>query len=444
MTEPDPGAGGARGSRLQTPFPVGGLRRAVSILITGAALAQAIVALCSPFLTRLYGPADFGLYGAAMAVVSVLVTVGCLRYEVAIPLPRDELRAANLLALSVLACAGSTVLFGLVLLVAGETLLGALRADGLLPYAWLLLVAQFGGGLYLALTSWAIRKKEFGTIAQTRVTQSLASVGTQIGVGVLAASPGGLIAGDAIGRTAGSGRLGRRSWRVSGAAIRKISLPGIRDVARRYRRFAILSTPAALLNVLGLEAPLLLVVALFGATTGGYLALSQRLIQAPLWLVTTAISQVFVAEAAIRVREDPRSLRPLFRRTLTRLLAIGAPIVIGLAVAAPFLVGPVFGAQWERAGLYVTILAPFYLLQLATSPLGGTLDVLERQDLHMLREVVRVVLIFGAVVVASALHLSDTAAIAVLSAAGTLAYVVYGLLSWYAITQAEQRARAVP
>lgn len=420
-------------SRLAAVLPAGGLGRAVSILAGGAAIAQGIVAVSSIVVTRLYTPANFGLYGAATAIVTVLVTFGCLRYEVAIPLPREPIRAANLVALAVFASAAVTTLFGLVLLLAGGSILGALHARALLPYAWIMLLGQFGGGIYIALNSLAIRHRQFRTIAQTRISQSVATVATQVGLGLVAPGAGGLVAGDAIGRAAGSGRLGREAWQTSKQALSQISLRGMRAVAWRYRSFAVLSSPAAVLNELGLQAPLLLILALYGATTGGLFALAQRLIQAPVWLVSTAIAQVFVAEAAARVREDPGSLRKLFVRTLRRLTAIGAPIVIILAIAAPLTVGLVFGSRWERAGIFVSILSPFYMLQLVTSPLGGTLDVLERQDLHLIREILRVVLICGAVVLSSELSLSSTQAIAILSGAGSLAYVSYGLLSWRAL-----------
>ena len=323
------------------------------------------------------------------------------------------------------------------LLVAGGSILGVFHAAALLPYAWLLLAGQFGGSVYIALTSFAIRHKQFGNIARTRVTQSVASIGTQITLGLVSGSPAGLVAGDAVGSLAASGRLGSQARRVSGAALRQVSVPGIRAAARRYQDFALLSSPAALLNAIGYYAPLLLLVALYGARTGGLFAFGQRLILAPLALLTLSIAQVFVAEAAILARDDSAGLRPLFARTMRRLLTLGAPIVLVLAVAAPLLTGPVFGSRWEPAGVYVTILAPFYLFQLATSPLGGTLDVLERQDLHLIREVARVTITCGAVVAAAALHFSAIQAVAVLSVAGSIAYILYGLISWYAIVRAD-------
>jgi hypothetical protein len=74
-----------------------------------------------------------------------------------------------------------------------------------------------------------------------------------------------------------------------------------------------------------------------------------------------------------------------------------------------------------------------YLLTLVTSPTGATLDVLERQDLHLARELLRLVLVGGAVLIAAAAHLTPAGAVAVLSGAGCAVYCLYGLISWYAI-----------
>ncbi|MEO9119803.1 MAG: oligosaccharide flippase family protein [Solirubrobacteraceae bacterium] len=432
-------ASASRRARLASLLPAGSLGRSVSVLAGGAAVAQGLTLVSSVLINRLYSPASFGQYGAASSLVALVTTIGSLKYDLAIPLPGDEKVAANLVALSVFVLAGLAATSALLLIVAGGSILHLFNAQALMPYAWLLLVAQLGGCVYNVFLSFAIRQKQFQTIARTRITQAVANVGTQIAIGLVSASPAGLMAGETMGLTAGSGRLGRDAWRVSSVAIKQVSFAGIRAVAHRYRKFAILSSPAALLNAIGYYSPLLLVVALYGARTGGLFALGQRLIQAPVVLLTMSISQVFVAEAAVLAREDPPALRALFSRTIRRLAMLGTPVVLVLAVAAPLLTGPVFGSRWEQAGIYVTILAPFFLCQLAASPLGGTLDVLERQDLHLIREIARVTITSGAVVAASALNLSAEQAIAVLSAAGSVAYILYGLISWYAIVQAGDR-----
>jgi lipopolysaccharide exporter len=120
---------------------------------------------------------------------------------------------------------------------------------------------------------------------------------------------------------------------------------------------------------------------------------------------------------------------------------IGTPIALALALAAPLVTPIVFGQRWQQAGVYVAILAPFFLFQLATSPLGGTLDVLERQDLHLIRELVRVSITSGAIVLADLAHFTATQAIALFSFCGCIGYVLHGLISWIAIAHAGTSGR---
>jgi O-antigen/teichoic acid export membrane protein len=213
-----------------------------------------------------------------------------------------------------------------------------------------------------------------------------------------------------------------------------------RGAPRRYRRFPLLGSWPSLINAIGFEAPLLLVVAFYGAHTGGLFAFAQRLIGAPVALLVLAVSQVFVAEAADRVRTGSADLGALFRRTLRQLVLVVVPLMLALAIAAELLVGTVFGQEWHEAGTYVLILAPLYTMQLVSSPFTGTLDVLERQDLLLIREAARISLLAAAIGIAELLSLPAVWAIVLLSGAGTLAYLFYGAISWHALI-VYQRAR---
>ena len=72
------------------------MRRAVLTLLAGGVLAQALPPLLGPWLTRLYIPADFGLYHLFAAVAANAAVVACARYEFALPLARDEAEATAL------------------------------------------------------------------------------------------------------------------------------------------------------------------------------------------------------------------------------------------------------------------------------------------------------------------------------------------------------------
>jgi O-antigen/teichoic acid export membrane protein len=65
----------------------------------GTAAAQVIVVATAPLLTRMYHPTDVGTFSVAVAILTVVLTVCCLSYDLAVPLPSNEREAANLLLL---------------------------------------------------------------------------------------------------------------------------------------------------------------------------------------------------------------------------------------------------------------------------------------------------------------------------------------------------------
>ena len=83
---------------------------------------QVIVIVSAPVLTRLYSPSEYGILSVATSILFVLITVTCLRYEFAVPLPEDDVEAANLLALSLAANLGMSVAAGVVLWLTGPWL----------------------------------------------------------------------------------------------------------------------------------------------------------------------------------------------------------------------------------------------------------------------------------------------------------------------------------
>jgi O-antigen/teichoic acid export membrane protein len=439
------GKGGTRKQLLRGLMriaPEGGLRRAVATIAGGQALAAVLVALTYPATTRLYTPTQFGAFAAVVSLLSLVLTVTCLTYDQAIPLPEKEETAADLVVLSLICTVTITTLCAAVVLLFGRQLLGRFDAEALASYWWLLALAQLAGGLYVTFTGWAIRRRDYRGLAVARLAQAVLSSAGQVGAGIAGAGAAGLVFGDGLGRVAAGGNLSGRARRQLLRSTGDVTAGRLRRTAIRYRRFPLIGSWSTLINSIGFEAPLLLLVAFYGSSAGGLFAFAQRLIGAPVALVVLAVSQVFVAEAAERARDDATDLVEFFRATLRRLALVAAPLMVCIAVAATLLVGPVFGSKWHEAGTYIVLLTPLYTMQLLSSPLGGILSILERQDLALVRELARILLLALAIGAAQVLALSATWAVILLSAAGTLAYVLYGLISWHAL-QVDARRRAI-
>jgi O-antigen/teichoic acid export membrane protein len=411
----------------------GSLARRVAILAGGTAIGQGLIVLSSPVLTRLYTPEDFGLLAVYVSMMAPLVVIGSWRYQLAIPLPRDERQAANLLALSFIALVVMAGALAALTYVAGPPLLDLLDAPQLEKYLWLLPVSFAGACAYQALYSWSLRQREYRHLARTRVAQSAGQVGAQVALGVAGVAPFGLLLGDAIGRTSGAFSLGRSAVSKSGETLRSVSLRSVVEVAGRYRRFPIYAGGSGLLSSASYQAPTLLLASHYGIEITGLYALANRLQAVTITLVSAAIGDVFLAEAASLLKDDPERIRALFWRILNRSLLIGLLLTVAISVPAPFLFGTVFGDQWSEAGKYIQILAPMFALSFASRAVSSTLDVLERQELDLLVEAIWLGGTVGAFLVGYALDLDAPGTLALFSGTGCVCAIAAIFLAWVSV-----------
>ena len=347
------------------------------MLASGTAAGQTIVVLASPILTRLYTPDDFGVLAVYAAFLAILTVVASLRYQLAIPLPRSDGTAANILALSLMCVVGVTVTVTLLVALLGSSIVGWTNTPMVAPYLWLLPVGVALGGAYQSLNYWAIRKRAFTRIASTKLQQGGGMVVTQIGLGLAQLGPLGLILGQVVGQAAGLTNLARSAWRDDHSALIRIRAVRVRWVARRYRRFPFYSTWSALANTAGSQLPLVLFAALFSPAVAGLYLLAYLVLGMPMSLLGQAIGQVFVPGAAEARREN--KLDTFTLRTFSGLVRIGLGPIVLVAITAPELFAFVFGAEWRDAGIYAQWMALWLATVFISSPLSNLISITERQ-----------------------------------------------------------------
>ena len=416
MNAPDP-------SRLNPPEAAAGRRggfvRSVMVLVSGTALAHGITAAAMPILSRLYSPADFGLLAVFSACLGIVSAVACLRFERAIALPASSSEAADLLWLSVLCCLVISAVLALPALLAPAAVAHSLGQPALAPFVGLLPLGFLLAGCYSALQFWHVREKHFGWLAKTRIGQSAGSAGAQIGMGVASAGPIGLLIGQVM-------NTGIACVALSGA-LRRSALPSwthLRGLIYRYRRFPMLSAPEALANAAALQLPVILIAGAVAPAEAGYLSMAMFVIQAPMSLMGTAVSQVFLSQAPQALREQ--RMGAFTTQVLGGLFKTGAGPLLAIGLLAPLLFPTVFGAGWERAGWLVTWMTPWFLAQFLAVPLSMSLHVCGRQREALLLQIAGMGLRVGLVLVA--LRWAPSAVAEIYSISGALFYVGYLLL----------------
>lgn len=355
-------------------------------------IAPAVGLLAAPILTRLYSPSDFGVLGTFAAIMAAALSIVTLRYEVAIPLARTDEDAYSLSRALIKICAAMSLLATGVFLVIGPRVFDATMFGTLMKHIWWLPVALFLAGTNQVLTNFAIRRGAFGDLAAARLTQGITGPGVQIGAGVAGWGLVGLLLGQAASQTGGLVRL----WSYLQRAGKNIqNLPSATALLKRFSRFPKVSLFPAFLNAFGLQLPILIVGRAYGVHEAGLVAFIMRIAGVPIGIFSAAATQVLLSEGA-RCRREGLSATPLLNRTIRRQMVIYAPALL-VTPLLPWAFPVLFGPKWLDAGYYAVALIPALLVQGILAPTGTILDINERQDLHFLREIVRVAVIFVAV-----------------------------------------------
>jgi O-antigen/teichoic acid export membrane protein len=351
-------------------------------LFVGSAFAQGLNVLASPILTRLYEPADFGLYSIFMSIAGILSTISCLRYENAIVLPKEDEEAANLMGVSFLMAGLVSLLTVPIIWLGGPFILSLLKVPRLGPYLWLIPPITFFGGTTLghpALNNWNTRTKKFERLAIIQIINAIIMVGIQLGAGFIGWATGGsLIGGIFVGSVLSTSILGWLVWRDDGTLFKtSIHFKDMVLGIKRYRKFPLYDSWATLLNTISWQLPSFLLSIYFSPTVVGFYALGNNLLRMPMNFIGTAMTQVFFQRAAEAKIQD--ELAPIVENVFRYLVILGMFPMLLLSVMGRELFIVVFGGKWADAGVYVQILSVWMFFWFISSPLSVLFRVLEKQ-----------------------------------------------------------------
>jgi O-antigen/teichoic acid export membrane protein len=351
--------------------------------------------------------------------------VSSLRYELAIAVPEDDDEAVAVVWLCFALVAISTGLTALGVLLLGDQLVAWLNEPALKPLLWLLPVGVLLSGVYQPLSYWAIRRKQFGLLAQTKFRQSIFGVATNLAAAPLGTI--GLLLGQIVSQSAGFVAILRQS---AALLLRPKMTPELLgQKLKRYSHFGIYSSPAGLINTIGNQLPMLIFAAAFGAAQLGQLALSQRLLLLPAGLIGSSVGQVFLSKAADRYRAGmlPALIRQASRKLLLYGLAVASLASLALAPMMPV----IFGEQWEPTRSIIPILTPLFLGQLVVSPLSMAFMASQSNKIELLAQLCLMLSRLIPLFLAIYLDYSFWGALVAYSSACLVGYLSYGAFLFY-------------
>jgi O-antigen/teichoic acid export membrane protein len=369
-----------------------------------------------------------------------LNVVASLRYEFAIPLPKDPSDAKHLLVLSLgitLVIAGLVAAF---LQSFGDNLLIWVGGEALSGYLWLLPINVVFAGVYLALSYVAIRQQAFVPLALSKVAEGVGQSVTQLLFGWLQVGLFGLISGllvrfalAAISLIDMVSALFTPHWQVSPQRLWQL--------ARSYRKFPQYNASATFLQFASMHLPVLFLAATYGVQVAGWFSLGQRVLEAPITFLSKSASQVYLGELSMSLRQDDGNARHLYSKTFWRQSKLGLLLAVMLILPAPWLFPWLFGETWRVTGVYVQALLLMFISQfLAQSLVAETLTVIGHQRWQLVFEVIKVTMILLIFSLARYITVAPLVTVVAYGGVITLINAVYLKISWNLIKNYDKKS----
>ena len=398
------------------------------MLMTGTGASQAITIGSTVALARIYEPADFGLHAVFLSISSVIAGLATGKFEKAILLPKSEAVVIRLMLIaSTLALASCTLVsVGLAL----SILLGTtpLLPVALVPTAALIPIWILMSAIGAILNVYLNRHKRYNQMAAGRVCKAAGSAAIALGIGTMAYSSYGLIYAEVFGIGTMTVVYAWSARRVHNGGFGNWNVRELIETAKSYNDFPKYSLPGDFVRVATAEVPVLMITSLFGVERLGFYAMTKRLLEAPVSLVSVSVTEVF-SQAVTDLINRGKTAAELTRKLLLQ-LAVGSavPFVIFMFLAESIFAWAV-GEEWRLSGTVAMVLAPLYLVRLIVSPVTYIYIARRRQSEFLVTMLVNLLLAVVAFGIGHIAELSFLTTLMLYAGVNCLLYLYYAYRS---------------
>ena len=353
--------------------------RSVSSVLAGTALAQAIPIFASLIIARLYAPADFGVFASWLGMVMLIAVVLTGRFETALAIEPDG-EPRRIAALSTqITTAGAAALVGLILFTVYAV---SPKFHLTIPVELLFLAPPAALTISASQTwqSWAAADGRYRVLSAMRISEAGAVAIAQIVASFFSASAIALCGAYLFGM-------------LLGLIVAMVLMPlgqmhedGIAKMVsgfwRRHFHFPLWSLPADTINSAAAQLPVLIVAARFGSDVAGLLAMTMKVLGAPIGLLGKAVLDVFKRRAASSFRERGEC-RSDYLQTFMVLTLGSLVFCLVMLEISEVLFAIAFGERWREAGVIAVWLLPLFALRFIASPLSYLVYIAGKQHVDL-------------------------------------------------------------
>jgi O-antigen/teichoic acid export membrane protein len=352
------------------------IKRSKSIFL-GSLVSQLITFASSFIITGFFTPEDFGLLGTLTALVSIIAGTLSFRFELAI-INSEKDSSGKVFIQSSLTSLFCATIACLVCTFLPWDFSQKIKNNLFIFIAW-----TWGYIFYFNSRQLPFRYNHLQTVMHASVLKSCSTFLVQLIAGNLQPKFIWLASGRVIGDYAGAFMHLRKYLPMLNF---KESVKSLFVFLRNHKDHFIFMTPHYLCVALSTHMIILFVEFRYGLAVVGFQSLAQRLIQAPLELLTSSLFNV-TNQRFSELKNHFNDLRKFYLKII--LLSLMLSFIFGSAIylSIDFIIGAL-GREWSNTSPIAKSLIPFFMSVLITTPSSNFLKFIERSDLVLGLEVI--------------------------------------------------------
>jgi len=351
--------------------------------MSGTVIAQIINIAAIPIMARLFSPEDFGVFAVYFSISSILASVSCGRYELAIMLPKKNHNAYQIVIISFYFLFTTIFISFIILIFFFTGITNILDVKTARYLIFLVPVLTFLIGTHKIFNNWFSRFKKFKAVAVSKVIKSGVSVSVKSGLGLFSFHALGLFIGEILGQIFSVLFLFKKNKKIIQENNFHKNKLVLKQELRENRNFPFFSMPMAFLNSVSVQILIFFLIFLFNTTIVGFYTQANKVLNYPLSLISNSFTSVFYQ----KLTTTKQKIKLYLFSYLTSLIIAGI-ISFPVYFWGEELFGFVLGKEWYFSGFLAKYLIPIVIFGFATRNTSVVFSFLKLQQITLIWQII--------------------------------------------------------
>ncbi|ADL22099.1 TPA: type 8 capsular polysaccharide synthesis protein Cap8K [Staphylococcus aureus] len=391
------------------------------LMILSSGIAQVILIITTPIITRLYSPTEFGEFTIFSNIAMILIPIINARYDLLIVNTKND-RSANILSqISFLIS-----LLILLILIPIFAISAWLYPNFILDFIFIIIML-FLVSLTNIFTNYLNKERKYKVLSLINVFRAGSMALLQIIFGLLALGSLGLIIGFSLSYIAGI-TLGYKTFKKHFNIVR--DKEETKALFLENKNQLVYSTPSILLNSLSFSVVVFFIGILYTNTEVGIYGMAIRVLGIPVTIISLGLSKIFMQQANDYYIEHG-NFRNLLLKFSFILVIVSIILYVPLYLFSEELVNILLGHSWVDAITVIKIVIPLFVIRLIVSTVSLSVIVLQKQQLELILQALFLIGTTATFVISKMLNLTFLNFVSINTIVLIVSYMIFFIALYY-------------